>query len=123
MFLAVLPVLLLQVLLAIGLGMVLGVLNVFFRDVGQFFAIFMQFWFWFTPIVYPASILPPEHARLLAWNPMARDHPGLPDDPGRQARRPTGAACCRPPMLRRCCCACWACACSASAAGEMVDEL
>ncbi|MYN43996.1 ABC transporter permease [Pseudoduganella sp. FT93W] len=70
-FVLILPILLLQVALAIGLGMVLGVLNVFFRDVGQFFQIFIQFWFWFTPIVYPASILPPEVRGLLAWNPMA----------------------------------------------------
>ncbi|MGK5013703.1 ABC transporter permease [Janthinobacterium sp. 61] len=70
-FIAVAPVLLLQILFAIGLGMVLGVLNVFFRDVGQFFAIFIQFWFWLTPIVYPASILPPEMRHYLAWNPMA----------------------------------------------------
>ena len=41
--------LLAQVVFAIGLGMVLGVLNVFFRDVGQFFTILLQFWFWFTP--------------------------------------------------------------------------
>lgn len=70
-FLLILPILLLQVALAIGLGMVLGVLNVFFRDVGQFFQIFIQFWFWFTPIVYPVSILPAEVRGLLAWNPMA----------------------------------------------------
>lgn len=70
-FALLLPVLLLQVALAIGLGMVLGVLNVFFRDVGQFFQIFIQFWFWFTPIVYPASILPAEVRGMLAWNPMA----------------------------------------------------
>jgi lipopolysaccharide transport system permease protein len=70
-FLAVIPVLLLQIAFAIGLGLVLGVLNVFFRDVGQFFAIFIQFWFWFTPIVYPASILPEPVRPLLMWNPMA----------------------------------------------------
>ena len=70
-FVLLLPVLLLQVLLAIGLGMVLGVLNVFFRDVGQFYQIFIQFWFWLTPIVYPSSILPPELRGLLDWNPMA----------------------------------------------------
>jgi len=70
-FLALLPILLLQVLLAIGLGMTLGVLNVFFRDVGQFFGIAIQFWFWLTPIVYPASILPAPARALLAWNPMA----------------------------------------------------
>jgi lipopolysaccharide transport system permease protein len=70
-FAALLPVLALQVLLAIGLGMVTGILNVFFRDVGQFVTIALQFWFWFTPIVYPASILPAWVHPYLAWNPMA----------------------------------------------------
>jgi lipopolysaccharide transport system permease protein len=70
-FLALVPLLLLQVTLAIGLGMVLGVLNVFFRDVGQFFNICLQFWFWFTPVVYPVTALPEDVRPLLAWNPMA----------------------------------------------------
>lgn len=70
-FAAALPLLALQVLLAIGIGMIAGVLNVFFRDVGPFVAIALQFWFWFTPIVYPASILPDRARALLAWNPMA----------------------------------------------------
>jgi len=70
-FVTLLPVLVLQVLLALGIGMVAGILNVFFRDVGQFMTIAIQFWFWLTPIVYPATILP-EHIRsMLAWNPMA----------------------------------------------------
>jgi lipopolysaccharide transport system permease protein len=68
---ALLPVLLLQILFAIGLGMILGVLNVFFRDVGQFFTILLQFWFWFTPIVYPVATLPASVRALLVWNPMA----------------------------------------------------
>lgn len=71
-FLALIPVLAVQVMLAIGIGMVAGVLNVFFRDVGQFVTIAMQFWFWLTPIVYPATILPAEvRPLLLGWNPMA----------------------------------------------------
>jgi len=70
-FVGLLPLLLLEVLLAIGLGMVLAVLNVFFRDVGQFFTIALQFWFWFTPVVYPATVLPEDVRPLLAWNPMA----------------------------------------------------
>lgn len=70
-FLALFPVLLILVLLAIGLGIILGVLNVFFRDVGQAFGIVLQFWFWLTPIVYPMSVLPPELGRWLAFNPMA----------------------------------------------------
>jgi lipopolysaccharide transport system permease protein len=69
--LAIVPVLVLQIALAMGLGMVLGVLNVFFRDVGQFFGIFLQFWFWLTPIVYPAIILPESIKPYMAINPMA----------------------------------------------------
>ena len=69
---SVVPVLIIQSALAVGLGMILGVLNVFFRDVGQFFSIFLQFWFWFTPVIYPIAILPKELSEhLLLWNPMA----------------------------------------------------
>jgi lipopolysaccharide transport system permease protein len=71
-FLALVPVLALLVVFAIGLGVTLGILNVFFRDVGQFFTIFLQFWFWLTPIVYPATILPERVQGWLGWNPMAR---------------------------------------------------
>ncbi|MFV3305097.1 ABC transporter permease [Pseudomonas sp. NY15181] len=61
---------LIQLMFAAGLGMVLGVLNVFFRDVGQFFGIAMQFWFWLTPIVYPLSVLPAKIQSLVYLNPM-----------------------------------------------------
>jgi lipopolysaccharide transport system permease protein len=69
-FIALIPVFAIQILLAIGVGINLGVLNVFFRDVGQFFGIFLQFWFWLTPIVYPVSILPERVKTLMALNPM-----------------------------------------------------
>lgn len=66
-----LPVLVgLQLLLAISLGMCLGIINVFFRDVGQLFSIALQFWFWLTPIVYPLNILPSALQPWLALNPM-----------------------------------------------------
>ncbi len=68
--LALVPLLALQVMFAAGLGMLLGILNVFFRDVGQLFGICLQFWFWLTPIVYPMTILPPPIQQLLAFNPM-----------------------------------------------------
>lgn len=55
---------------AAGLGMLLGVLNVFFRDVGQLFGIVVQFWFWLTPIVYPITILPSYIRPLVEINPM-----------------------------------------------------
>lgn len=68
--LATIPVVLIELLFAVGMGMVLGVLNVFFRDVGQFFGIFLQFWFWCTPIVYPISVLPESIRVLMPMNPM-----------------------------------------------------
>lgn len=70
-YFAIFPILLLQILFSIGLGMILGVLNVFFRDVGQFFTILLQFWFWFTPVVYPIAALPESIRDALAFNPMA----------------------------------------------------
>jgi len=68
--LALLPLVLLHTLLATGIGMALGVMNVFFRDVGQLTQIVLQFWFWLTPIVYPISILPDSIQTLVALNPM-----------------------------------------------------
>ena len=68
--LGILPVLAVQLMLSLGLGLVLGVLNVFFRDVGQFFTVFIQFWFWLTPIVYPASVLPSYIQAYLHVNPV-----------------------------------------------------
>ena len=70
-YVAIFPLLAILVLFAIGLGITLGVLNVFFRDVGQFFGIFIQFWFWLTPIVYPLSILPESVQKMMRYNPMA----------------------------------------------------
>ncbi len=63
-------VLAVAIILAIGIGMVLAVLNVFFRDVGQTFTIIMQFWFWLTPIVYPINIIPEKFHAVLNLNPM-----------------------------------------------------
>jgi lipopolysaccharide transport system permease protein len=69
-FIAIFPLLLLQVFFAIGLGVSIGVLNVFFRDIGQFFNIFLQFWFWLTPVVYVLSIVSPKIQAFMYLNPM-----------------------------------------------------
>ncbi|HHQ6574847.1 TPA: ABC transporter permease [Serratia fonticola] len=70
-YFALIPVLIIMMILAVGLGIIVGVLNVFFRDVGQFFGIVLQFWFWLTPIIYPATILPERIHPLMKYNPMA----------------------------------------------------
>ncbi|MBX9899648.1 MAG: ABC transporter permease [Burkholderiaceae bacterium] len=58
------------VLFAFGLGILLGLLNVFSRDVGQVMGIVLQLWFWFTPVVYTVDTLPKKFAFLLELNPM-----------------------------------------------------
>jgi ABC-2 type transport system permease protein len=45
---------------ALGLALMLAVANVYFRDTQHFLSIFMQFWFYATPIVYPVSLVPEE---------------------------------------------------------------
>lgn len=66
-----LPVLMLvNIVLALGLGLTLGVLNVFMRDIGQIVPVILQFLFWFTPIVYMVTIIPEQYRAWLAFNPM-----------------------------------------------------
>jgi len=65
-----LPLIFLLITFSIGLGVSLGVLNVFFRDVGQLFIIFINFWFWLTPIVYSLDILPAFSSHMIRLNPM-----------------------------------------------------
>lgn len=65
-----LPLLAIQILFSTGVGLTLGVLNVFFRDVGQLSGLALQLWFWATPIVYPASILPDWLLPWMQLNPM-----------------------------------------------------
>lgn len=64
------PLTLTVVVLALGIGLILGVLNVFLRDIGQVVPIILQVWFWFTPIVYPENIIPESYRHLLNLNPM-----------------------------------------------------
>ncbi|OYY17869.1 MAG: hypothetical protein B7Y59_11210 [Burkholderiales bacterium 35-55-47] len=65
-----LPVLALLVFFASGLGLVLALVNVFFRDVAQLLAITLQLLFWLTPVVYPLSVLPEYAQRVIALNPL-----------------------------------------------------
>lgn len=66
----IIPGIFLISMLAFGLGVFLGVLNVFVRDVSQVMIVIMQLWFWITPIVYATSILPDNFKPLIAMNPM-----------------------------------------------------
>lgn len=59
------------IFLAVGLGLSLGIINVFVRDIGQAIPIILQFWFWLTPIVYKTDMVPEDYHSLLLLNPMS----------------------------------------------------
>lgn len=61
---------LLTLLLSISLGTLLGVFNVFVRDIGQVVPVVLQALFWFTPIVYSLDILPPSTQAWFRLNPL-----------------------------------------------------
>jgi lipopolysaccharide transport system permease protein len=56
--------------LGLGVGLLLGVFNVFVRDVGQVVPIALQLGFWFTPIVYTPDVVPAGLRAALLLNPM-----------------------------------------------------
>ncbi len=66
-----LPVLIaLNLLLAMALGLVLGVFNVFMRDVGQVVPVILQALFWLTPVVYSITVLPQAYQGWFKLNPL-----------------------------------------------------
>jgi lipopolysaccharide transport system permease protein len=56
---------------ALGIGLVLGTLNVTYRDVNQAIALLLQLWMFVTPVAYPSSLVPASWRPLYFVNPMA----------------------------------------------------
>jgi len=55
-----------QTFFVLGIGLLLSVLNVYFRDVKHLMSIVLQALFYSAPIVYPLSLVP-EKAELFGW--------------------------------------------------------
>jgi len=56
---------------AFGLGLLMGIINVFARDVAEVAGILLQIWFWLTPIVYSPEAVPARFRWIVSLNPMA----------------------------------------------------
>jgi ABC-type polysaccharide/polyol phosphate export permease len=67
----VLVLIALQSIFVLGIGLMLSVLNVFFRDFRYLITILLQVLFYATPIVYPIRYVP-RHAHVLGMNVPAR---------------------------------------------------
>jgi len=59
-------------LLAFGFALLLSAVTVFLRDVAHFVGVFMQLWFWGTPVIYSLRFVAdsPRLVRLLELNPV-----------------------------------------------------
>lgn len=69
-FLVAIPVMLLAACFAFGIGLVLGLGNIRFRDVSYLVGILLQVWFYATPIVYRLDMLEPTAQAVLRFNPL-----------------------------------------------------
>lgn len=58
-----------QQIFAYSLGFFIGVFVVFIKDLREVVGIVLQFWFWFTPIVYVYDILPDFVKEHMVYNP------------------------------------------------------
>tara|TARA_Y100000816_G_C26105898_1_gene587706 strand:+ start:3796 stop:4584 length:789 start_codon:yes stop_codon:yes gene_type:complete len=69
-FILFLLVLIAQIIFVFSLGLLLASINIYIPDTEHFFKIFLQIWFWITPIVYPISIVPDFLKVILLYNPF-----------------------------------------------------
>jgi ABC-type polysaccharide/polyol phosphate export permease len=67
----IIPLLVSLGLLAAGLALIFSALQVFIRDIAQILPPLMTFWFFTTPILYSASMLPESLGLIFQWNPVS----------------------------------------------------
>jgi ABC-2 type transport system permease protein len=63
-----LPVLLMACF-ALGIGLLLSTLAVFFRDIVEMYQVILTAWYFLTPIIYPVSAVPAEDRWSMSLNP------------------------------------------------------
>jgi ABC-type polysaccharide/polyol phosphate export permease len=68
--LCLIPLLLITAFFVLGVGIFLGTLNVFFRDVQLLWNTIIPAFFYFTPIAYTIDIVPEHSRNLLKFNPF-----------------------------------------------------
>jgi ABC-2 type transport system permease protein len=67
----VVPVLLLHLLFTLGIGFILALGTVFFRDVAHLTEVAVVLLFWVTPIIYPVTMAPDELQVFFKLSPLA----------------------------------------------------
>ena len=60
-----------QALMIYGISLIVSSINLFFRDLEKLVTIFMTLIFYFTPIIYPVSMIPERYQYLIKFHPLA----------------------------------------------------
>ena len=69
-FLWLIPVIFIQSIFALGMGVVFSLFTPFFKDLKEIIPIIIQLWFWVTPIIYMKSMIENKYPLLLIYNPF-----------------------------------------------------
>lgn len=55
---------------ALGIGLILSTISVFFADMLPIYEVLLMIWFYATPVIYPTEIIPDNFRWLVMLNPM-----------------------------------------------------
>lgn len=55
---------------SVGFSLILAAMNVFFRDVGHLYSVWVTAWMYLTPVIYPMNILPGPVLAVVKCNPL-----------------------------------------------------
>ena len=69
-FFWMIPVMLLQTIFALSLGIILSLFVPFIKDLKEAIPIFIQLWFWATPIIYMKEMIEDKYPLILVVNPF-----------------------------------------------------
>jgi len=69
-FLWMIPVMILQTIFALSLGVIISLFVPFFKDLRETVPIIIQLWFWMTPIIYMKEMIMNKYPLLLIYNPF-----------------------------------------------------
>ena len=67
----IIPLLVIQIILTIGVTLLGAAVIVFFRDVRFVIPLLIQIWMYASPVIYPTDLIPPQYLPLYFLNPMA----------------------------------------------------
>ena len=63
-------VVIVQLAVALGIGLIASALNAFYRDIRHLIVLLLQLWLYATPIIYPISAVPENLLQFYWLNPM-----------------------------------------------------